>query len=129
MRGNAVRFISPDELASAKFLLYPQRSNMRAMIQRFFEELNIGPQVIMEADDTEVIKKLVESGFGYSILPESALHGRPLFPDLSRAGSQTQSQAGASDDEIRISARAHIIGCASSAIGTGYTCSNFGSNR
>jgi DNA-binding transcriptional LysR family regulator len=33
----------------------------------------------MEADDTEAIKKLVETGFGYSILPESALRGRPRF--------------------------------------------------
>jgi DNA-binding transcriptional LysR family regulator len=30
----------------------------------------------MEADDTEVIKRLVESGFGYSILPQYALGGR-----------------------------------------------------
>jgi DNA-binding transcriptional LysR family regulator len=30
----------------------------------------------MEADDTEVIKRLVESGFGYSILPQFALSGR-----------------------------------------------------
>jgi DNA-binding transcriptional LysR family regulator len=30
----------------------------------------------MEADDTEVIKRLVESGFGYSILPQFALRGR-----------------------------------------------------
>jgi len=34
------------------------------------------PRVIMEADDTEVIKRLVESGFGYSILPQYALSGR-----------------------------------------------------
>ena len=34
------------------------------------------PRVIMEADDTEVIKRLVESGFGYSILPQYALDGR-----------------------------------------------------
>lgn len=30
----------------------------------------------MEADDTEVTKRLVESGFGYSILPEYALRQR-----------------------------------------------------
>jgi DNA-binding transcriptional LysR family regulator len=33
----------------------------------------------MEADDTEAIKRLVESGFGYSILPEHALRGRSRF--------------------------------------------------
>jgi len=35
--------------------------------------------VIMEADDTEAIKRLVEAGFGYSILPEHALHGGQKF--------------------------------------------------
>ena len=46
---------------------------MRTLIDRFFEELHIIPRVIMEASDTEAIKRLVESGFGYSILPEYAL--------------------------------------------------------
>lgn len=84
VHGTGIRFISPDELAEAKFLLYPERSNMRLMIENFFRTLNISPQVIMEADDTEVIKKLVETGFGCSILPESALHGQPRFYNLFR---------------------------------------------
>jgi len=84
VRGNVVRFIDPEELASAKFLLYPTRSNMRSIIQKFFRELDINPNVTMEADDTEVIKKLVETGFGYSILPESALRGQRRFFHLFR---------------------------------------------
>lgn len=84
VRGSKVGFICPDELASAKFLLYPARSNMRTIIEHFFRELNIVPQIVMEADDTEVIKKLVESGFGYSILPKAALRGQPHFYHLFR---------------------------------------------
>ncbi len=38
----------------------------------------------MEADDTEVIKKLVETGFGYSILPESALQDRTRYFEVFR---------------------------------------------
>lgn len=79
VRSSGVRNISPDELASAKFLLYPPRSNMRSIIETFFRDITVVPQVAMEADDTEVMKKLVESGFGYGILPESALHGSPRF--------------------------------------------------
>ena len=79
VRSTAVRNISPEELASARFLLYPPRSNMRSIIDGFFREISVVPQVVMEADDTEVIKKLVESGFGYGILPESALHDTPRF--------------------------------------------------
>jgi len=71
--------IQPEELAAASFLLYPKRSNMRTMIEGFLRDFGIAPRVIMEADDTEAIKGLVETGFGYSILPEYALHGRPRF--------------------------------------------------
>lgn len=72
----AVQTVRAAELAEAPFLLYPKTSNMRSMIDRFFVELEITPRVIMEADDTEAIKRLVEAGFGYSILPQFALRGR-----------------------------------------------------
>src|SRR2546426_9862813 len=67
------------DLAGAPFLLYPKRSNVRLVIDRFFNELGVTPRVLMEADDTQAIKRLVESGFGYSILPEHALRGRSHF--------------------------------------------------
>jgi DNA-binding transcriptional LysR family regulator len=67
------------ELADVPFLLYPKRSNVRLVIDRYFEEIGVTPRVVMEADDTEAIKRLVESGFGYSILPEHALRGRSHF--------------------------------------------------
>ena len=67
------------ELAGVPFLLYPKRSNVRLVIDRFFNEIGVTPRVLMEADDTEAIKHLVESGFGYSILPEHALRGRSHF--------------------------------------------------
>lgn len=69
--------IQPSEFASASFLLYPKRSNMRSIIDKFFHEVGVDPDITMEADDTEAIKRLVESGFGYSILPEYALHKQP----------------------------------------------------
>jgi DNA-binding transcriptional LysR family regulator len=71
--------IQPSELAAASFILYPKRSNMRTIIEKFLHEMGITPRVTMEADETEAIKKLVETGFGYSILPEAALHGRPRY--------------------------------------------------
>ncbi len=72
----SVQAVRPEELAQAPFLLYPKTSNMRSMIDHFFNQLGISPRVIMEADDTEAIKRLVEAGFGYSILPQFALRGR-----------------------------------------------------
>jgi DNA-binding transcriptional LysR family regulator len=79
-----IREISPEELASARFIFYPTRSNMRTIIERFFRDINITPQVAMEADDTEVIKKLVETGFGYSLLPESSLQDRTRYFEVFR---------------------------------------------
>jgi len=76
--------LQPQDIANAPFLLYPPRSNMRGAINGFFRELGISPRVIMEADDTEAIKRLVEAGFGYSILPEFALHRGSRFFQLFR---------------------------------------------
>jgi LysR family transcriptional regulator, cyn operon transcriptional activator len=84
-----VSTVQPDELARASFLLFPEGSNMRAMIDRFFVDLGIEPRVTMEADDTEVLKSMVEAGFGYSILPQFALAGRPYrFHKLRVPGRQ-----------------------------------------
>jgi DNA-binding transcriptional LysR family regulator len=57
---------------------------MRFLIDAFFERLGIHPRVTMEADDTEAIKRLVESGFGYSILPEFSVRGQSRFLELFR---------------------------------------------
>jgi DNA-binding transcriptional LysR family regulator len=77
-----------EEVAAAQFLLYPKRSNMRMMIDGFFGSLHISPDVIMEADDTEAIKRLVESGFGYSMLPEFALRSKPRFFETFRVAGR-----------------------------------------
>jgi len=79
VRGGHVGTIEPGELAGVPFLLYPTRSNIRKVINAFFEELGFAPNVLMEAEDTEAIKRLVESGFGYSVLPEHALRGTSHF--------------------------------------------------
>ena len=85
-RGSSARIarLEPAELADAPFLFYPPRSNMRLSIDTFFHQIGITPRVIMEADDTEAIKRLVESGFGYSILPEFSLRGQSRFLELFR---------------------------------------------
>ena len=75
-RGGRISTLKPADLAGVPFLLYPKRSNMRQIIDRIFKDAGVTPRVVMEADDTEAIKRLVESGFGYSILPEHALRRR-----------------------------------------------------
>lgn len=86
VRGQHVGTIRPSDLNGVPFVLYPKRSNMRQMIDRFFTEIGLTPRVVMEADDTEAIKRLVEAGFGYSILPEHALRSRARFFHVHRVG-------------------------------------------
>lgn len=76
--------LPPADLANAPFLLYPTRSNMRYIIDAFFQGIGINPRVTMEADDTEAIKRLVEAGFGYSILPEYSIRGQSRFFEVFR---------------------------------------------
>jgi DNA-binding transcriptional LysR family regulator len=86
VRGGHAGLIQPRELAGVPFLLYPTRSNIRMVIDQFFRELDLVPNVVMEAEDTEAIKRLVESGFGYSILPEHAVRGTCFFHTLRVKG-------------------------------------------
>jgi DNA-binding transcriptional LysR family regulator len=76
VRSRTVGTIKVSELEGVPFILYPRTSNMRAVIDGFFKECGLAPNVVMEADDTEAIKGLVESGFGHAILPQMALRGQ-----------------------------------------------------
>jgi DNA-binding transcriptional LysR family regulator len=73
VRGNHVGAIAAAKLKESRFILYPTHSNMRKLIEGFLVDLGIDPHITMEAADTEAIKGVVESGFGYSMLPEYAL--------------------------------------------------------
>src|SRR6266478_3084647 len=79
VRSTRIGVIQTSDIAHVPFLLYPKRSNIRTIIDQFFQEINISPRVVMEAEDSEAIKGLVESGFGYSILPQHALRRQNRF--------------------------------------------------
>src|SRR5229473_8371474 len=86
VRGGHVGSIQPADLAGVPFLLYPMRSNIRLVIDQFFRELDLVPNVVMEAEDTEAIKRLCESCCGYSTLPEHAVRGTCFFHTLRVKG-------------------------------------------
>jgi len=79
VRGHQTGSVRVTELTRVPFLLYPRGTVLRVLIDRFFKDIGVSPKVVMEAEDTEAIKRLVESGFGYSILPEHALRRRTGF--------------------------------------------------
>jgi DNA-binding transcriptional LysR family regulator len=87
--GSRIGTVRPREFNDAAMVLYPPQSNMRKIIDGFFRDLDVTPRVIMEAADTEVIKCMVEAGFGYSVLPAYALiNSRGFFETLRITGNR-----------------------------------------
>jgi DNA-binding transcriptional LysR family regulator len=84
VRRSHIGSIKGSELARVPFLLYPKGTVLRVLIDRFFRDIGVTPRVLMEAEDTEAVKRLVESGFGYSILPEHAVRQRTRFLQVFR---------------------------------------------
>lgn len=66
-------------LENLPFLLYARRNNVRRAIDEIFTDSGVQPNVRMEADGTEAIKRLGKSGFGYPILSEHVLRWRSHF--------------------------------------------------
>jgi DNA-binding transcriptional LysR family regulator len=71
--------LSLRDLINVPMILYSRGSSTRTLIDAMMQKHRLSLQVTMEADDTEAIKKLVEAGFGASILPEKALQNSPLI--------------------------------------------------
>jgi DNA-binding transcriptional LysR family regulator len=90
--GGRIRVIKAAELGKAPFILYPRSSNLRQIIDRLFERIHVTPRVVMEADDTEAIKRMVEAGFGYSVLPEHGLRGRTRYFQTYRVEGEHASR-------------------------------------
>ncbi len=87
LNGSRIATVDVRELDGTPAVLYPPQSNMRTIIDEFFRELRVEPRVVMEASDTEVIKCMVEAGFGFSVLPEySLVNSTGFFQTLRVAG-------------------------------------------
>jgi DNA-binding transcriptional LysR family regulator len=80
--------ISLRDLVNIPMIFYSGGSSTRTLIDGMMRKHGLSLRVTMEADDTEAIKKLVEVGFGASILPEKALHNSPLIRTFRIQGEQ-----------------------------------------
>ncbi len=94
VRARGTGSVKVEELKDLPFIIYPPTSNMRTMIDGFFKDCGIVPRVVMEADDTEAIKGLVEAGFGNSILPLMALKSQSRhFQTYQHSRQKTDAHA------------------------------------
>src|SRR5262245_36016306 len=67
------RTLSVADLNHLRCIVYEQKTVMRRLIDRFFADLGVTPQVAMVMENIEAIKSLVGAGLGASALPVHAV--------------------------------------------------------
>src|SRR5215216_206860 len=64
--------ITPADLDKQHFVLFETGSITRRLVGEFFTRERIEPEIIMETENVEIIKAMVRSGLGISIIPWQA---------------------------------------------------------
>jgi DNA-binding transcriptional LysR family regulator len=67
--------ISPDELSEVQLILFDRTSSYHRLTSEFFEEVGAVPRGVMELDNIDAAKKMVEQGLGLAFLPHTAVAG------------------------------------------------------
>ncbi len=67
------RALTIQDLQTLRFILYEKKTVMRRLIDDFFSELGVTPQIAMVMENIEAIKSLVGTGLGASVLPVQAV--------------------------------------------------------
>jgi DNA-binding transcriptional LysR family regulator len=61
--------VRPKDLALEPFVLFEPQSNTRRTADRLFARFGIQPRVVLETENVEILKSLVEIGMGLTIIP------------------------------------------------------------
>jgi len=64
--------ITPADLHKQDFVLFETGSITRRLVESFFAREGVEPEIIMETENVEIIKAMVRSGLGISIIPSVA---------------------------------------------------------
>jgi DNA-binding transcriptional LysR family regulator len=67
------RVLTADQLTAEPLILGEKGGNTRRLIDLYFEKHNLHPNIVMELQRTEAIVKMVELGFGVTILPQKSV--------------------------------------------------------
>lgn len=67
------RSLRARDLQELRFILYEHKTVMRQLVDMFFAELGVRPQVTMVMENIEAIKSLIGAGLGASVLPVHAV--------------------------------------------------------
>lgn len=65
-------FVVTEDLSEEGFILLSKGKVLREIIEYYCKRMNFTPRVILESDDLEMVKTLIRSGFGISIIPSES---------------------------------------------------------
>jgi len=65
--------VEPQDLVRQPFILYEPGSNTRRVIDEFFLREAIHPRMVMETENVEIIKAMVRSGLGITVISHQAV--------------------------------------------------------
>jgi DNA-binding transcriptional LysR family regulator len=65
--------IDPDELTDVQLILFDRTSSYHRLTSEFFEGVGAVPRGVMELDNIDAAKKMVEQGLGVALLPHTAV--------------------------------------------------------
>lgn len=71
---------------AARWVLYPEGSRTRRIIDVALAQAGIHPRVALESSNPAVLRQMVAMGFGWSVLPEAVAEGGGGGPALRRGG-------------------------------------------
>jgi DNA-binding transcriptional LysR family regulator len=71
----AERSIAVDELAGERLILFDRTSSYFVLTSAFFREAGVVPRGVMELDNVDATKKMVEQDLGIAFLPYTAVRG------------------------------------------------------
>ena len=85
------KVVSPSALVRQPFILFESGSNTRRVIDEFFVRADIKPRVVAETENVEIIKSMVASGLGISIVPFQSVAREARGGSLSVARIQGET--------------------------------------
>ncbi|MDF2749933.1 MAG: Transcriptional regulator [Gaiellaceae bacterium] len=78
----AERSIAVDELAGERLILFDRTSSYFVLTSAFFREAGVVPRGVMELDNVDATKKMVEQDLGIAFLPYTAVRGELAAGEL-----------------------------------------------
>jgi len=60
------------QLTGKSVIAFPRGTQLRNTVDAMFQENNVHPNILMEVDSFEVVKRMVEAGLGMAVIPRSA---------------------------------------------------------